>query len=103
MGQKSPRAFQRFKRDGGVQGEEGFYEREILQQTVCTLPPPSSRRRETFAVITQLKLEATRALLSVLSSKKEKEEKKERKKEKEKGKGRGGGRRETRDLSLVAY
>lgn len=29
-------SFQRFKRDGGVQGEEGFYEREILQQTVCT-------------------------------------------------------------------
>lgn len=29
-------SFQRFKRDGGSFKEEGFYEREILQQTVCT-------------------------------------------------------------------
>lgn len=82
-GQKSPRAFkglnETFK-------EEGFYEREILQQTVCThltdqytsedvartkLPCyipvylfiPVARK--TFAAITQLKLEAT--LLSILS------------------------------------
>lgn len=79
-------SFQRFKRDGGVQGEEGFYEREILQQTVCThltdqytsedvartkLPCYIPVRlfiplRETFAAITQLKFEVT--LFSVLSS-----------------------------------
>jgi len=85
--QESPRAFKGLNETGTFK-EEGFYEREILQQTVCThltdqyasedvartkLPcyipvchfiPP----RETFAAITQLKFEAT--LLSVLSLKK---------------------------------
>ncbi|TGZ35058.1 hypothetical protein DBV15_08989 [Temnothorax longispinosus] len=88
-GQESPRAFKGLNETGTFK-EEGFYEREILQQTVCThltdqytsedvartkLPcyiPVClfiPHRAKTFAAITQLKLEAT--LLSGLSLKKE--------------------------------
>lgn len=88
-------SFQRFKRDGSVQGggilrtgnpaancmhtpDRSIRERGRSQDEVTLLHPPfasSSRPRETFAAITQLKLEAT--LLSVLSLKKKRERQKE--------------------------